>query len=686
MNGHSAFTILIAESAGRDVEVPPDLEQYVRYTPDPGQGVVSLLSEEQSLQTSLLLIVRTPHIRPLLKILEGFSPESVSYRIAAVTPSEFTGDARRLSASLFDLRTAPVNAEELRFIVEKAHVSMHDEVEEPPASPNQEALVDAWKDQEALITIGKALSLEHNPDTLLRTILSLSKKITGADAGSIFLVEKDEEDRKRLRFKYSHTFSMPLNYEEFVMPMDTSSIAGYVAVTGRVLNISDVYDIDASAPYTFNPSFDRSHGYRTKSMLVLPMRGNTDEVIGVIQLINSKEREHNTDSNAAFEISLKSPEDFVRRVYPFKRRYEGLMEAVAGQAAIAIENNRMLKQIEHEFEAFVKASVMAVESRDPATSGHSFRVAAMCTNTAEAIDRSGEGPWREEHFSPLRLKALEFAGLLHDFGKVYIDPSIFQKEKKLFHKDFENLRLRLHLIRRSLEAGEVRAQREKRELIDELQRILRMVRKLNEPAEEELSPGEQIKEILSVQSEVLCVDPEGSWIPILTDEDHENLQISRGNLNPKERAEIESHVQHTYNFVRRIPWPAEFAAIPDITYAHHEKLDGSGYPRGLSGRESIPLEARIMAVADIYDALCAADRPYKRALSRERVFEILRWEAGQGKLDGDVVEIFISSEAWDVPLDLHHRSVPAPDGGNGQRKDRYAEKRMFSSLRKARTE
>jgi HD-GYP domain-containing protein (c-di-GMP phosphodiesterase class II) len=653
--------ILISQTLSAQTGVPEELEEQVRYAADTAAGMRELLDTEPDRRTAVLLIVPTGEVAGILKLLEGFSQDSLVYRIVGILPADRSEGAAAFTEQLFDLRSSPPGVEELRFLHARSRSSIAAAVAtHGPTPPDREALIDTWHDQDALITIGKTLSLEHNPETLLRTILSLSKKITGADAGSIFLVEHDGEGGKQLRFKYSHTFSMQLDYEEFVMPMNGSSIAGYTAVTGRVLNIADVYRIDPAAPYSFNPGFDRHHGYRTKSMLVVPMRGTNEEPIGVIQLINSKEGSRTVAENAAYEVSLESPEDFETQVYPFKRRYEGLMEAVAGQAAIAIENNRMLKQIEHEFEAFVKASVTAVESRDPATSGHSFRVARMCTNTARAIGESSTRAWRHEDFGAIRLKALEFAGLLHDFGKVYIDPAIFQKEKKLYIKDYENLRLRLHLIRRSLEAGMAEGRAPQEALIEELERIRTAVAELNEPNTQEDHPEQRIAEILTLQQELLCFDPEGRQVLLLTEEDTRNLAVRRGSLNPREREIIESHVEHTYNFVSRIPWPAEFAAIPEITYTHHEKLDGSGYPRGLAGRDAIPLEARIMATADIYDALCAADRPYKPALPRNRVFEILRDEAEAGRIDRDVVEIFISSRAWEIPPELHPYDVKEP--------------------------
>jgi HD-GYP domain-containing protein (c-di-GMP phosphodiesterase class II) len=433
--------------------------------------------------------------------------------------------------------------------------------------------------------------------------------------------------------------------------MDTNSIAGYVAVTGQVLNIPDVYELNADAPVSFNPTFDKEHGYRTKSMLVLPMRNHIDEIIGVIQLINSKEVGDVQTGNEAFEVILETDEDFELKVCPFDERYESLMEAVASQAAIALENNRMLLQIEHQFEEFVKASVSAIESRDPATSGHSFRIAEMCVRAAKAINAKNEGPFAGIFYSKPQLKEIEFAGLLHDFGKVYIDPSIFLKEKKLFSRDFEYLMMRLNFLYRSLELKFDREHigpEERAEKLSKIKEIMEQVTVLNEPKVQNTDPSEVIDSILALQDELEVEDLKGTDIPILEDKEMTNLKIKRGSLNDEERRIIQSHVEHTYTFVSKIPWPDEYRNIPDIARKHHEKLDGTGYPLGINDVEKLPIASRIMAIADIFDALSATDRPYKRAVPREKIFSILREEAEAGKLDRDLVELFIESRAWDL--------------------------------------
>ncbi|TAL30141.1 MAG: GAF domain-containing protein [Spirochaetes bacterium] len=570
-------------------------------------------------------------------------------------------DRRRIMHFL----TRPAGAAESSFLIQKAFSIMEGEQWfRAERAQYLETLTDMRQDQEDLITIGRSLSTEKDPDRLLRSILMLSKKITGADAGSIFVVEEGESQGKQLRFKYSHTFSKNLPYEEFVLAMNKNSIAGYVAVTGNTLNIPDVYKLSKSDPVTFNSSFDKVHNYRSKSMLVIPMRNHVDEIIGVIQLINSKEYANSTKmtGNEAFEVLLSTPEDFDVKVVAFSPRYEKLMEAVASQAAIAIENNRMLKQIQTQFEEFVKASVMAIESRDVATSGHSFRVAEFCKEMAYAINSETQGVFADVKFSESAIKEIEFAALLHDFGKVYIDLAIFQKAKKLFPKELENLVLKMDYLYRytemqySMREGALLADALARggppEGIDalrerrgtDLARILgvkdRLIR-LNEPTVTDEDPAVVLKQILAEIESIECRHPDGSPLPILSDHEKTNLSIRRGSLNPDERKEIESHVTHTYNFVSRIPWPPEYRNIPEIAAKHHEMLDGTGYPSGLKGADSIPLQARIMAIADIYDALSATDRPYKKAVPLEKTLSIMQADATRNKLDAALVELMI---------------------------------------------
>jgi len=514
-------------------------------------------------------------------------------------------------------------------------------------SPSYGELLDSFEDQRLLIEIGRDLMRIRDRDKLLRRILEVSRLMTGADAGSIFLAE-ELDGKAFLRFKYSHTVSMELPYEEFAMPRTVGSIAGYVSLTGHSLNIEDVYQLPKDLPYSFNKSFDLAHGYRTKSMLAVPMTDHTGAVVGVVQLLNSKE-EPNSYGIDPDSILLKKPADFETLVVSFKERYIPLMEAVAAQAAVALENATMIKRIQTQFEQFVAAAVDAVEARDPATSGHSSRVAENAVAIAKELNALDEAAGRQPRFADSRLTELEYAGLLHDFGKVYIDPSIFLKSKKLFPGDFDRLILRMKYLHRSLEldyqkrcgdlGGDERGcvERRRAETIAELNEITRLIVQLNEPAMVAEDPEAIIERIKSsALPHVSGVD--GEEIPILTETEAFNLRTRRGSLNPEERKEIERHVVRSYEFVKRIPWPPEYAAIPDIVKSHHEQLDGSGYPDGLKA-EAIPFQARILAVVDVYDALTASDRPYKKAASPEKAIAILKDDAARGKLAPEIVAI-----------------------------------------------
>ncbi len=637
-------------------------------------SITTLISQNPGEPLFSLIFVHTRDFDNVYYFLKRFTYNDILYRVVIIDP-----EARQNFFSeekmdvIIDFRSSVIKPVELDFIIDKGfHI-----LEEFYGHMHQKdeylmQLLDTKQDQEDLINIGKSLSIEKDPDKLLRLILLLSKKITGADAGSIYLIEELEEGGKQMRFKYSHTFSKEIPMEEFVMPYDKKSIAGYVAITGKVLNIDDVYNLPKGAPISFNSSFDQQNNYRSRSMLVVPMRNHIDQIIGVIQLINSKEDMRGTNKvtgNEAFEIRLITPEDFETKVVSFESRYEGLMESVASQAAIAIENNRMIKQIETQFEEFVKASVTAIESRDVATSGHSFRVSEICKMMARAINSETAGCFADIQFSEVAIKELEYAALLHDFGKVYIDLAIFMKGKKLFPKDYDNVMLKINYLYRlielqflanenrlladnieedqpDLDVEQIRLEKERK--LETIRKIKEIIQRLNEPTVTEKDPSLILDEVLNEVNFVTCRDIEGKEICVISDDEKVNLSIQRGSLNPQERKEIESHVVHTYNFVSKIPWPPGFKNIPEFALKHHEMLDGSGYPYGLKGKENIPIQARMMAIADIYDALTASDRPYKKAIPVPRALAILDEEAQKGKIDRELLDIFVKNHIYEL--------------------------------------
>lgn len=505
-----------------------------------------------------------------------------------------------------------------------------------------------------LSRVGAALGTERDLDTLLAMILTQARRLSSADAGSLYLVEKDENDNAvALRFKLSQNATLPdLPFSEFSVPIDHTSLSGYVAATGEPLTIGDVYLLPEDVSYRQNRSFDDKFGYRTKSMLVLPMRTVRDEVIGVVQLINRKR-----DAS----VQLTSSELVDQQVVPFDQRSADLVAALAAQAAVAIENSHLYEDIERLFEGFVTAAVTAIEARDPTTSGHSFRVATLTTGLAEAVDRLSDGPYKGVLFSKEQLRELRYAGLLHDFGKVGVRERVLVKQKKLYDHDLTIVRHRFHFL---LQQADLEFERERAEYLDahgttgyadaighlevlrrerrdELVRWLDAVVRANEPT---ILPEGTFGELEEIHQQ-LYTDFDGVERPLLSDDELRFLMINKGNLDTRERREIESHVTHTYRFLEQIPWTRELRGIPNIAFGHHEKLNGAGYPRGVAAAE-IPIQTRMMTISDIYDALTATDRPYKRAVSNDRALDILHAEAKGGLIDSGLLTIFAEAAVF----------------------------------------
>src|SRR5439155_1282690 len=391
---------------------------------------------------------------------------------------------------------------------------------------------------------------ERNPRELLETILTKAREITKSDAGSLYLVDEAPDGTRELRFALAQNDSVPVSFRATRLPLTSESVAGHVALTGQILNLADAYAPPSAAPFTINRSFDEEDGYRTKSMLVVPMRTPQGETIGALQLINCK-------PDGA--LVLRSPEETERVVRPFDARHEKLAGSLASQAAVALANSRLYEAIRQLFEGFVQAAVTAIESRDPSTSGHSFRVANLTVGLASVVDQASAGPFGGTRFSTDEMMELRYAALLHDFGKVGVREQVLVKAKKLYPGELDRIRQRVELVKRGLE--------------------LRYA-------------GKKIQ------------------------------------------------------FLAQIPWTKEFRRIPEMARAHHEKLDGSGYPYGVKANE-IPLQSRIMTIADIYDALTAGDRPYKGALPVAAALDILGAERREGRLDGALLDLFVDARVYE---------------------------------------
>ncbi|PRP91962.1 Cyclic di-GMP phosphodiesterase response regulator RpfG [Enhygromyxa salina] len=521
-----------------------------------------------------------------------------------------------------------------------------------------------------LLDVGAALVAERDPSVLLELILGEARRITGADAGSIYVVEapsREEGDSEnsaraarpsKLRFRFAENASLPdARFDEFVVAINEGSVVGACVLGGEPITLRDCYGEDIEdrscngRSFPHDRSFDERLGYQTRSMLTVPMLPPDGDALGAIQLINARVNPHDTRP-------LRSDEDFNRRVVPFDADAERLCRALAAQGAVALENARLYEEIEALFEGFVRASVKAIEQRDPTTSGHSERVAALTIGLAEVVDRADDGPLAQVWFDRESLRELEYAALLHDFGKVGVREDVLIKAKKLYPGQrarvmsrFDHMRtaMRLHLLQSRLRGGpgreaETDAEFQARlaEILTDIDELQALVEAANEPSilTEDCSAGIRALERRSF------ADGDAREIRLLEPGDVESLLISRGSLTEAERKEIQSHVVHTFHFLEQIPWGRKLMRVPDIAGKHHEYLDGTGYPNGITAEE-IPIQTRMMTIADIFDALTAADRPYKRAVPIERALAILEAEVAGGKLDRDLFEAFVGGRVYE---------------------------------------
>jgi HD-GYP domain-containing protein (c-di-GMP phosphodiesterase class II) len=509
------------------------------------------------------------------------------------------------------------------------------------------------KELKELLQIGVALSSERDVDSLLSLILSKAREITNADAGSLYLMEESESGEKHLRFKLTQNDSIQFLFKESTIPLAETSMAGHVALRGAAINLPDAYKIPPERPYRFNNSFDRNSGYRTRSVLTLPMRNARDQILGVLQLINCKR-------NAS--ARLKTAADVKREVIPFSANSVNLGLSLASQAAVAYENSKLYDEIQRLFEGFVGASVTAIEQRDPATSGHSFRVSALTLGLAEIVDAVHAGKYKATRFTREQMKEIRYAALLHDFGKVGVREDVLVKAKKLYPWQLDLVKSRFDFISKGIEAG---AALKKLELIlergreataselaaldkefahrlKEVDNDLKFVLEVNEPTVLHSAVLDRIDKI----ARQTFTDSKGAAHPYLSENEVTMLSIPRGSLDEDERRQIESHVTYTFKFLEEIPWTRELRGIPRIARAHHEKLNGKGYPDGLHEAD-IPLPTKMMTICDIFDALNAADRPYKAAVPVDRALKILEESVRENELDPELFRLFLEAKVYE---------------------------------------
>jgi HD-GYP domain-containing protein (c-di-GMP phosphodiesterase class II) len=472
----------------------------------------------------------------------------------------------------------------------------------------------------SILDVAKAMTATRDLDQLLPMIMFHAANVVEADRCTLFILDRE---RNELWSKVAQGAK-----SEIRLPAG-SGIAGSVAVTGAVINIPDAYSDER-----FNRSFDLATGYHTRTILCVPMRDGDGEVTGVIQALNKKD-------------GVFDEEDIE------------LLIALGGQAAAAVENALLHDEINRLFEGFVSASVVAIESRDPTTAGHSGRVASLTLGLAQATAHLSTGPYAGLRFTAQDFQEIRYASLLHDFGKVGVREPVLVKAEKLYPHELEVLRARFDLARkdrqlqsyrRRMELVKQRGEKALAEIdaeegeklakdLKELDEIFEFLIACNKPAVLARGGFERLTELKGHT----FLDARDQEKPLLTPHEVEVLAIPRGSLSETERREIESHVTHTYRFLTQIPWTRALRRVPEIAYAHHEKLTGNGYPRAIPGPE-IPVQSKMMAISDIYDALTASDRPYKKAVPHTLALDILKKEADGGQLDMDLFKIFVEAE------------------------------------------
>jgi HD-GYP domain-containing protein (c-di-GMP phosphodiesterase class II) len=487
-----------------------------------------------------------------------------------------------------------------------------------------------------LIRIGVALSAEKDIDRLLEKILTEARIITGADGGTLYLLSENE---KELQFAFVQNDSLGVNMGgsggKMTWPPiplagpdgrpNHTNVSAHVAITGEPIMIADVYDAPG---FNFEGPrmFDKESGYRSRSMLVVPMRDHAGNIIGVLQLLNATDAE--TGAVGAFSAEAQE-----------------LAWSLASQAAVALTNNRLITELENLLDAFIQTIAVAIDEKSPYTGGHVRRVADLTMRIARKINEAQTGSFAAVHFSDDELRELRMAAWLHDVGKITTPEHIVDKATKLekVYDRIEDVKVRFELLKREYQLAidmarshpDGRSAEEvEREIaaLDEEYRFLAQVNNATEDlGEDAVARIERIaRRTWRSASQAL---------PLLTEDEIYNLCIRHGTLNEEERGIVNNHAAVTRKMLARLPFPRKLRRIADYASAHHEKLDGGGYPLGL-GERDLPLQARIIALADIFEALTAKDRPYKRGKTLGEALRIMAGMVAQKHIDADLYDLF----------------------------------------------
>ena len=472
-----------------------------------------------------------------------------------------------------------------------------------------------------LTSIAVQLSAERDVEKLLHIILESCIEITNSDAGSIYTVENDE-----LHFEYTLNHSVDFPFSKYAMPLDRQSISGNCALNKTAYNISSMKKVEKLFNIKHNESFDKSVDYRTINMLVVPMMDYYGEVIGVMQLINKKEEGSDITISGKTTVKLPSYTDLD----------EQITSSLASQAAILIARSRLYNDLSNLLDSIISTLSAALELRDPVTAGHSRKVADYAVKLARAVN-DDDVIYKDVRFSENQLKELEIASLLHDIGKIGISESILQKQNRLSDEKLNEIEARLYLMGEIIKNGSYSTYK-----IGFSENVPAFVERIRRISDSNLLEYEDAGFLNELKNES-PIRYNGRELYFLNDEEYESLSIESGNLTKEERDLINMHAKYSEEILERIDWGKRLHSVPKIASRHHERLNGMGYPYGLDMTQ-LSIRERILAIADIFDALTAVIRPYKEAVSKDKAYKILDYEVRIGTLDRNLVDLFKTLE------------------------------------------
>jgi HD-GYP domain-containing protein (c-di-GMP phosphodiesterase class II) len=507
---------------------------------------------------------------------------------------------------------------------------------------------------EKLTEIGISLSAEHNTERLLESILLEAKRLTHADGGTLYSVQEDGTVRMEIMHTDSLNFAMggttgkaipfaPIPLYDAAGQPNHHMVVTHAVLHDRTINIPDAYDADGF-DFSGTKSFDASTGYRSTSFLTVPMKDHEGVIIGVLQLLNAQDEESGA-------------------IIPFGEAAQKLAESLASQAAIALTNRHLIDDLKNLLESLIRLIATAIDEKSPYTGGHCKRVPELVMALAEAAHRTREEPFRAFRMNEDDRYELRMAAWLHDCGKITTPEAVVDKATKLetIYDRIEVVATRFELLKRDAEIAmlkrhltcrsedEQRTAREEYEKhLGELDEEFDFLRHSNTGGEFMSAAGqERVRQIGQRRWQ-----QGGQELPLLSADELHNLTIQKGTLTPEEREVINNHIVATIRMLESLPFPKKLRHVPEFAGGHHEKMDGSGYPRGLTG-EQMSLQARIMAIADIFEALTAKDRPYKEGKTLSEALHILGLMTEEHHIDPDLFRLFIKQQIYRQYADSH---------------------------------